>query len=446
METTDLDVAVVGAGAAGLATAYRLQRAGRTVQVFEAAEQVGGRMRTHRHNGFRIDTGAEIISTRGYPATWKLIREVGLSDRDLVRIRNPVAMWRGRRAHPHVGRRLAELTGGGLSLQGRVALRRFKARAAEGARTLDPDHPEKLLPLDGMTVAHLAGGELYDYLLQPTVGGLFGWDARRSAAASLMATLTPTGSSTNWRTYVDGMDTLTRRLADCVPVVTGSPVREVVSVAASARVVTDAAVVTPRAVVLAVPAPAALELHRNMPEDERRFVEASTFVPRLKVSCLLDRPLVPRGSRSAYVVLIPEVEDRDLSVIMLDHNKCRTRAPEGRGLVTMLASPAATAELLDAPDEIVVAVMTDRAERFLPGLRAATNANFVYRFALGIPEATPAAVALRGDFLRRPVRSVDYAGDWAMLRPSSEGAVRSADLAAERVLAHAWAHTGLAAG
>ncbi|MGH3990166.1 MAG: FAD-dependent oxidoreductase, partial [Pseudonocardiaceae bacterium] len=48
----DLDVAVVGGGIAGLSVAYALQLAGRSVQVFEAADGVGGRMRTLRHDGY----------------------------------------------------------------------------------------------------------------------------------------------------------------------------------------------------------------------------------------------------------------------------------------------------------------------------------------------------------------------------------------------------------
>ncbi|MGH3997116.1 MAG: FAD-dependent oxidoreductase, partial [Pseudonocardiaceae bacterium] len=109
--TPDLDVAVVGGGIAGLSVAYALQLAGRSVQVFEAADAVGGRMRTLRHDGYLIDTGAEMIATHGYPATWRLIRELGVPAVDLPRVADPAAMWRGDRAHPHVGRPLGLLTG-----------------------------------------------------------------------------------------------------------------------------------------------------------------------------------------------------------------------------------------------------------------------------------------------------------------------------------------------
>jgi oxygen-dependent protoporphyrinogen oxidase len=155
----------------------------------------------------------------------------------------------------------------------------------------------------------------------------------------------------------------------------------------------------------------------------------------LRLSCVLDRPLVPRGGRSSHVVLIPQVENSLLGAITIDHNKAPGRVPTGRGLVSLLTCPGATRELIGATDTEVVQRLTEQGERYLPGLRQATRAHFVHRFHHGLPEATPTALRLRAGFLRRPLRAVDYAGDWLLVRPSSEGAVRSADLATWRVLA-----------
>jgi monoamine oxidase len=56
-------VAVVGAGFAGLASAYWLARAGFEVRVFEARKRVGGRVHTLRDfsPGRLIEGGAELI-------------------------------------------------------------------------------------------------------------------------------------------------------------------------------------------------------------------------------------------------------------------------------------------------------------------------------------------------------------------------------------------------
>ncbi|MPZ65449.1 MAG: FAD-dependent oxidoreductase [Pseudonocardiaceae bacterium] len=436
--TSDLDVAVVGAGASGLAVAYALQQAGRSVDVLESAEQVGGRMRTLRHDGYLIDQGADMIGTHGYATTWKLIRQVGLSDEDVPRIPSPVALWREGRAHPNVGRPLGLFTGAGLSLRARLEMVRFNAFVTSRARAFQADHPEST-PLGDMTVAELAGRycrEVSDYVFQPLVGGLFGWEAERSAAAPLVCLLLATRSTATWRTYREGMDTLARRLAEVVHITPRCAVQEVTSASHNARLVTSEGAFTARSVVLCVPAPVALDLHVNAPEDERPYLRACTYTPMLRVSCGLQRRLAVQGAPSAYGVLIPAAEDDLLSGIAVEHNKASGRAPEGRGLVSLFTRPVATRELIDASDQEVVQRVTEQSERYLPGLGQAAHTHFVHRFRYGLPEATPAALRFRPDFLRRPTRAVEYAGDWVALQPASEGAFRSADLAAARIQAH----------
>ncbi len=435
----DLDVAVVGAGAAGLATAFALQRAGRSVQVFESADHVGGRMATLRHDGFVIDTGAEMIATHGYPATWRLIHELGLSDEDVPRVAQPISIWRKGRVHPDVGRPRGLATGAGLSARGRMALIRFQGSIMAKARSFHPDFPEDT-PLGDVTVEQLAGRyprELTDYMFQPIAGGFFGWQLDRSAAAAMVCLLIATKDTSNWRTYRDGMDTLARKLAERVDVLTATPVREVVSGNGSPRLVTSQGELTARSVVVCVPAPQAADLCRDCPEVERRFLEACTYAPMLRVSLELERPMTFLDQASAYVVLIPAAENAVLSVMAIDQNKEQGRSPESSGLVSLLTAPTATRELLDSSDDRIVLRVLEEGERYLPGLSQATKSSFVHRFPLGLPEATPEALRLRTDFMRRPARSVDFAGDWVMARPSSEGAIRSADIAAWRVMAHA---------
>jgi phytoene dehydrogenase-like protein len=60
------DVTVVGAGMAGLICASDLTRAGLDVTVLESAEAIGGRVRTDRLDGFRLDHGFQILLT-AYP-------------------------------------------------------------------------------------------------------------------------------------------------------------------------------------------------------------------------------------------------------------------------------------------------------------------------------------------------------------------------------------------
>ena len=68
----DTDVVIVGAGVAGLACAATLQAARRDVLVLEAADAVGGRVRTDLCQDFSLDRGFQVLLT-AYPTCRRLL-------------------------------------------------------------------------------------------------------------------------------------------------------------------------------------------------------------------------------------------------------------------------------------------------------------------------------------------------------------------------------------
>lgn len=66
------DVVVVGAGVAGLACALTLKAAGRRVLVVEAADDVGGRVRSYKVGDFVLDRGFQVLLT-AYPTCRQLL-------------------------------------------------------------------------------------------------------------------------------------------------------------------------------------------------------------------------------------------------------------------------------------------------------------------------------------------------------------------------------------
>lgn len=132
------DVVIVGAGLAGLRAAIRLARAGRDVVVLEASDEVGGRERTDRVDGFLLDRGFHVLNP-AYPAVRRWVDVTALAPR-----RFPVAV-RVRRekrsvvlAHPlrHPGLLPATLTSGLLSPRDVLALARWTAPALAQPRRL----------------------------------------------------------------------------------------------------------------------------------------------------------------------------------------------------------------------------------------------------------------------------------------------------------------------
>lgn len=68
------DVVIVGAGLAGLSAAHHLTGAGVKVLVLETSDRPGGRMRTDRTDGFRLDRTGQLLNT-SFP---ELLRTPGL--------------------------------------------------------------------------------------------------------------------------------------------------------------------------------------------------------------------------------------------------------------------------------------------------------------------------------------------------------------------------------
>ena len=69
-----VDVAIVGAGLAGLSCAVHLEQAGLSVKLLEAEDAPGGRIRTDHVDGFRLDRGFQLL----LPAYPELVHQIDL--------------------------------------------------------------------------------------------------------------------------------------------------------------------------------------------------------------------------------------------------------------------------------------------------------------------------------------------------------------------------------
>ena len=92
LQRVNEDVVIIGAGLAGLACARTLTAAGIGVQLLEASDEVGGRVRSDHVDGFILDRGFQILLT-AYP---ELYRWFNLDQFNLRRFKPGATIWTGR--------------------------------------------------------------------------------------------------------------------------------------------------------------------------------------------------------------------------------------------------------------------------------------------------------------------------------------------------------------
>lgn len=82
-QSKSADVIIIGAGLAGLACAIHLNRAGRSVQILEASDGIGGRVRSDIVDGFVLDRGFQVLLT-AYPEAQAMLDYEALDLRSFV--------------------------------------------------------------------------------------------------------------------------------------------------------------------------------------------------------------------------------------------------------------------------------------------------------------------------------------------------------------------------
>jgi protoporphyrinogen/coproporphyrinogen III oxidase len=209
-EGVGLRVAVVGGGVTGLTAAYDAARVGHGVVLVDAADRVGGIVRTTPFAGHPVDCAADAFLAR-VPDAVGLCRELGLGDQ-LV---SPAA----RQAHLLVRGDLHPFPPGlvlGVPTD-LDALRRSALLSEAGVRRAAEDLDRPGAPLDhdvsvGALVRDRLGDEVFETLVAPLLSGVNGGDADRlslDAGAPQLAVAARDGGSL--------IAALRRRAADADP-------------------------------------------------------------------------------------------------------------------------------------------------------------------------------------------------------------------------------------
>jgi len=179
-------VAVVGGGITGLATAHFLRQAGLAVTLVEASDTLGGKIQTGELAGVPVEAGPDTFLAR-VPWAVDLCRELGLGDDLIAPATGKAWLWSRGRLRPLPERHVLGvptalaplLRSGVLSPVGaaRAALDLVLPRSHSG-----PD------PSVAAVVGRRMGREVVERLVEPLVGGI---NAGRADRLSLASTARP---------------------------------------------------------------------------------------------------------------------------------------------------------------------------------------------------------------------------------------------------------------
>jgi oxygen-dependent protoporphyrinogen oxidase len=370
-------VAVIGGGAAGLGAAARLAMRGAEVSLFEAAETIGGQLRTVRRDGWLAEAGALLVAEPA-PDVRAMLDAAGLGPRT---VRAAAAARRRYVVHQGIPlpipATLGDLVASSLlSIGGRLRMARepFIPRRTDGEeesvdafarRRFGDEVAERLF--DSL-VAEMSAGDSTRTLVrhlfpklpefEQSAGSVLKGQMRAGMEARRKNRGRPQGA---W-SCIGGLGSLADALATVagVTVHPGVPVRGVASAPDGFMVETAAANARVDGVVLAVPAPALADLTRE--PTWRGPLELAAAIPSAPVA------MVSLGFRRDAVahpldglsIRIPSHEGRPLLSIFIPGAAFPDRAPEGHVLLSCLVGGVFHPDAVTLPTGELVALVRDQ--------------------------------------------------------------------------------------
>ena len=398
MTRTDVDCAVIGAGAAGLAAATMLRAAGREVLVLEASGRAGGSAWTERRDGYLVERGANAF--RLGPGAWAFLRAAGLESLALA------AAPASRERFLLRGGRLVPVPMGPLELVRTPLLSargKLRLLAEPFVRRGDPS---------GESVAEFAarrlGPEVVSALLGPFLTGVYAGDETRLGAEAVFPSLVaaeqrsgsiargllasafdrrrPRGRPGSWST-ADGLQGLVDALATPL-----GPALRLHHRVSEIRFENDTyqleiegeSSLHSRALVVALPAPISASLLGALDSDAAQELAAIEYAPVVSVSFGVD-PGAVRERIRGFGFLVPRGEGDALLGCLFLSELFPDRAPAGRQLLTLLAGGTRRPDVVGEPDDRVRATLLRELDAAL-GLRGEPTALGVTRWPRAVPQ------------------------------------------------------------
>lgn len=392
------DVAVIGGGVSGLATAHALLRQGHRVVVLERQVRAGGNAMSERIGGFLMEHGPSSVNAAGAEAE-TLSKSLGLDGARCelgagVRHRY---LLRDHRLHRIQTHPLGFATSSYLPLLARLRMM--------GEFLVPPKRGGQEETVAGFW-ARRFGKDFAKLVLDPLVGGLFAGVAdqlsmpavfpalvdmeRRhgSISRAVLASRRAGGRMPGRRLYSwqDGMESLPKALAAALgdALVLGVPVRRVRRLPDGFRIESGSGTVAARSVVLATQPHVATDLLDGL-DPAGAEAAASVDAPPLAVVFLGYRRPQVEHALDGLGYLVPSCEGRPVTGTLFCSTMFPGRAPEGHVALAAYLGGARAPALARSPAEELIAATRAEFRDFL-GVRGEPVIARVRQWPRGLPQ------------------------------------------------------------
>jgi oxygen-dependent protoporphyrinogen oxidase len=429
-----VQVAVIGAGLAGLAAAWRLRKQGLDVAVLEAGEVVGGRMVTAPFGDHRIDWGVKFLA-RNYAVMMPLITELGLAG-----AMRPLSPWcavvhEGRPRRIHWGRPASFVESGLLSLPGAIAAQTGFARAWREVRRLPMDRFTGWVAIDEQNAdtwsREQLGDEVTRAVLAPSITGIYFVELPLLSRSQLCYSRALQLRRGGFLMLEGGLGALPAALARGIDVRLECPVERVVVAEDGVEIHSEQGTWRADRVVLATPA----DIAARLLGDEAPSMGAALdirYASSVEVAIACDRDWQKQpGLRRVYGLVVP-AHERDC-IASVEFGSAKGRAEDSRELLQVMTTHEATTALGTATDTVVVERVLRELDRWLPGVTASAVDAEVRRWRHALPIMGPGRAQAIATYRAEATGRVILAGDYLGF-PASEGALESGLWAADRLL------------
>ena len=379
-----VDVAIVGGGIAGLATAYELAQRRASFVVLERAPRAGGVIFSETVDGFTIDGGPDSLLIQK-PEAIALCREIGLGDR-LVSTKTPRIAYiqRGGRLHALPA---ASVLGIPTSVGPfvRTTLFSWSGKLRMGAELFVPPKRDDEDESIGAFMTRRFGREAATYLAEPLLAGIHAGDvdqlsvralfprlvdAERRHGSLLKAFRRPISNDpaiSNKQSAINNSDgafkSLPGGLSELVGALVGALGAGNVRTGAAVEAITGhnpfvvhastGAAIEARAVVLATPAYSTSVLLRDRDEELSRLTGTIPYASAATVALAFARESV-RHPLTGSGFVVPRVEHTGILAASWLSSKWPNRAPEDRVLMRTFLGGARDPRALEQSDAELV--------------------------------------------------------------------------------------------